>query len=143
MKMRKSLALMTMVTVAALIITPVFADPKFTKMMAPLDECGKVIYNTNPEDHELEVEVEECVELALLVPELEEYITAGVHLNGEYIGDVMVDAEGNGKVTMILEDPGLTIDFEIEPWCTDVIEVVYDTVVLTSGVWGYFKGPIP
>jgi hypothetical protein len=125
--MKKSLTFITLAVLAAMLVTPVFAGPKFTKITAPLDECGKVIYNTNPEDHELEVEVEECLELGALVPELEEYITAEVYVNDVLVGEVMVDAEGNGKVTIMLDEPGLGV--------SDVVKVVYGDVTLESGVW--------
>jgi len=140
--LKKHLTLTT-IALAAMLVVPVFAGPNYTKISAALDECGKVINNTNPEDHELEVEIEECLELGALVPELEEFITAEVYLNDILIGEVMVDAEGNGKVTIILDEPGLSVDYEAESWSSDVVTVVYGGVTLESGVWGYFKGPVP
>ena len=122
--MKKVLAIVLAVTVTvALMATPALAQgngPKYPKWEAPLgDECGKVIYNTNPEDdltYELEVEVEECMDLA------DEIVD--VYLDSVMIGTIEIDEFGNGKATFYVED----ID-------TDSVVEVMDTITLTSSTF--------
>ena len=124
--MKKVLAIVLAVTVTvALMATPALAQgngPKYPKWEAPLgDECGKVIYNTHPEDdetYELEVEVEECMALA--------ESTVYVYLDEDptSIGTIDIDVNGNGKAT-----------FYVEYIDNDSVVEVLDTITLTSGAF--------
>ena len=72
-------------------VSPLYDDDDTPTMF------GKVIYNTNPEDHELEVEVEEFYETE---------VTLTVCLDGDDVGKIVIDEEGNGKETFDQEfDP--------------------------------------
>ena len=131
----KARYLMLLMAIVALTAIPVFAapgnGPKYPKYVASLeyDEAryGQVIFNTNPEDdglYELEVEVEECMDLA--------DSTVTVKMNDQVIGEIVIDEFGNGKATFYVEDPtGSTV-------------VVEGTITLTSGGWrDWIKGPGP
>ena len=110
----------------AMIASPVFAGPgngpKYPKYVASLEydlvRYGQVIYNTNPEDDglfELEVEIEECMDLA--------DSTVTVKMNTVAIGEIYVDEYGNGKATFYVDDP------------TDSSVVVEGGITLSSGEW--------
>jgi hypothetical protein len=127
--------LMLVMVVMAMTVTPVFAGPgngpKHPKYVASLEymdvRYGQVIFNTNPEDDglfELEVEVEECMDLA------DSVVT--VKMNDQEIGTIEIDENGNGKETFYVEDPtGSTLTVE-------------GGVTLTSGEWrDWIKGPGP
>ena len=127
--------LMLVMVVMAMMVTPVFAGPgngpKHPKYVASLEymdvRYGQVIFNTNPEDDglfELEVEVEECMDLA------DSVVT--VKMNDQEIGTMEIDENGNGKVTFYVEDPtGSTLTVE-------------GGITLTSGEWrDWIKGPGP
>lgn len=122
---------------AALLATPILAQPtelgpKYPKYVASLlldgNRFGQVIFNTNPEDdltYELEVEVEECMQLAGQ--------TVNVYLNCEPIGTIYIDEYGNGKAT-----------FYVQAISTGDTITVEGTVTLTSGEWRPWmkiKGP--
>jgi hypothetical protein len=124
-----TLAPIVLVVLAAACLAPALAQPNFDKYEAPLDDCGKVIFNTNWEDefggYELEVEVEECLDLA--------ESTVNVSLDGELIGTIEIDEFGNGKATFYVED--ITTEYTI---------TVEGAVTLTSGDWVlWMKGPCP
>jgi hypothetical protein len=137
MKLKYLAPIMLMAIAAAFLATPVLAKPngprpKYDKYVASLmlgeDRYGQVIFNTNLEDgkFELEVEVEECMELA--------DSTVDVYLGDELIGTIYIDMYGNGKATFyVTTDPtGMTIT------------VVYEDITLTSGDWRLWvkgKGP--
>jgi len=90
-------------TAAALLATPVLADPPEPKHVASLNATdaryGQAIFNTNLEDgdcYELEVEVEECMDLA--------ESTVDVYLNEDVVCTIDVDEYGNGKVDCCVDD---------------------------------------
>jgi hypothetical protein len=124
---------------AALFVPAVFAQPmgngpKYDKYVASLEyddvvvvRFGQVIFNTNLEDegYELEVEVEECLELA--------NSTVEVKLNSVLINTLDIDEDGNGKAT-----------FHVEAISTDDMISVEGIIVLDSGdwrLWYKIKGP--
>jgi hypothetical protein len=111
----KSLKVMVLIMAASMFIVPVFAGPgngpKYDKFVASLElgqiRYGQIIYNSNPEDdgfYELEVEVEECMDLAST--------TVDIKIDAVIIGTIDVDEFGNGKATFYVEDPslGVTVD---------------------------------
>jgi len=121
----------------AFLATPVLAKPgngpKYPKHVASLLSVdgvrfGQVIFNENPEDdgtYELEVEVEECLDLADSVVD--------VKLNGELIGSIYVDESGNGKETFYVDSISEADTVSVE-----------GAVTLESGDWrDWVKGPGP
>jgi hypothetical protein len=114
------LAPVVLVVLAAAFLAPALAKgPYYDKYEAPLDDCGKVIFNTNPEEDgtlELEVEVEECEALA--------NSTVDVYLDSALIDTLFIELDGNGKDTFYVG----YIDN------TSTVKVV-GAVTLTSGVW--------
>ena len=116
-------------TAAALLATPVLANPPEDKYVASLydngDRYGQAIYNTNLEDdvcYELEVEVEEC--MALASTEVDTTIEYNVYLEESLVCTIDVDEFGNGKVTCCVDDIG-----------TANTVTVGDEDELTSGEW--------
>jgi hypothetical protein len=145
----KYTSLILLTIVAVIVIAPALAAPnllapKYDKHVASLEDdeavrCGQVIFNTNPEEiidedteeiievYELEVEIEECMDLAA---DPDETVFIDVYLNGELIGQVEVNEFGNGKET-----------FYVEQIDTDSAVTVGD---LTSGEWRlWMKAPGP
>jgi hypothetical protein len=127
--------LMLVMAIMAMTVTPVLAGPgngpKHPKHVASLEymeaRYGQVIFNTNPEDDglfELEVEVEECMDLA--------DSTVTVNMNDLEIGTIEIDEYGNGKETFYVDDPmGSTVTVE-------------GGITLTSGDWrDWVKEPGP
>jgi len=153
MRTKSIMPIILAVAIATLLVTPAFAarpeipgqgkgKPKYTCYMSYLYNdatggiCGKAIFNTNPEEeyeekYQLEVEIEECSELA--APEEGQYNSVNVYLDEEFIGTIDVDYLGNGKAEFHVD----------EILTTSVVKVIYDETVLISGSWNWFKGPVP
>jgi hypothetical protein len=117
------LAPVVLVVLVAAFLAPALAEgPFYVKYEAPLDDCGKVIFNTNLEDdplmagYELEVEVEECAALA--------NSTVNVSLDYTEIGTLFIELDGNGKETFYVAAITNTSTVEVE-----------GAVTLTSGDW--------
>ena len=127
--------LMLVMAVMAMTLTPVLAGPgngpKHPKYVASLEymevRYGQAIFNSNPEDDglfELEVEVEECLDLA--------DSTVTVKMDGLEIGTMEIDENGDGKLTYYVDDP------------TSSTITVEGGITLTSGEWrDWVKGPGP
>jgi len=133
--------------VAVYLATPALAQPnglgpKYDKYVASLllttgDEgegevgvrYGQVIFNTNPEDdgtYELEVEVEECLDLA--------GNTLDVYLDDVWVGTIDIDESGNGKATFYVE--GIST--------SDHVDVVGAVTLTTKAEWRlWVKAPGP
>jgi hypothetical protein len=137
MKLKYLAPIMLMAIAAAFLATPALAQPpgkgpKYAKHVASLElegvRYGQVIFNTNPEDDgrfELEVEVEECLDLA--------DSTVEVFLSDVMIGTIYIDAYGNGKATFYVEAISIVDTIKVE-----------GAITLTSGEWRLWvkvKGP--
>jgi hypothetical protein len=136
MRTKSIMPIILAVAIATLLVTPALAarpetpgkGPKYVKYVAPLladdeNRYGQVIFNTNPEDngtYELEVEIEECMELA--------DSNVIVRLDGTDIGTIYVGDDGNGKATFYVESISTG----------DTVTVVGD-ITLTSGAWGNWE----
>ena len=118
-----TLAPVVLVVLAAAFLAPALAEegPFYDKWEAPLDDCGKVIFNTNWEDefdgYELEVEVEECEALA--------NSTVNVFLDDVLIDTLFIELDGNGKDTFYVESITNTSN----------VTVVGEDVTLTGDDW--------
>jgi len=141
----KARYLTLVMAVMAMMVAPVLAGPP-DKYVASLElegeRYGQAIFNTSPEEfmelvdeelvtvlrYELEVEIEECMDLAA---EEGEVNTVPVYVNGIEVGSIDVDEFGNGKATFYVEE---------DPAGSEII--VEGEITLTSSDWReWVKGP--